>query len=392
MNMMTPLNEVSRLVGVLVLAGGSLLGCASTANEGVGSEQHFFGCRKDAECTHQDGPCVAKEEHCALAVRTCKVDAECKNNEGPCVAGSCSIAIQAVAPPGDASMGGGMGTGGSSATGGAGGSGGGAQSGCPTNLAGPKLVQISAPQGGKYCMDATEVTNDQYAQFLAAKANGLDVSGQDAVCKWNIDYTPYTCGDRGDLGPCAGIATRPSPLVTGATYPVVDVDWCDAFAYCKWAGKHLCGKIGGGANAFADYGDARKSEWFNACSKGGTRAFPYGDTYSATACNVCPDGTTCYNLSTPTPVAAGSMATCEGGFSGLFDLSGNVLEWEDSCNGTTGEHDACRPRGGSFNVALADGGIADLACGFDYFHHTPTDVSRGSRYSDVGFRCCATSP
>jgi len=37
------------------------------------------------------------------------------------------------------------------------------------------------------------------------------------------------------------------------------------------------------------------------------------------------------------------------GYSGVYDLSGNVWEWEDSCDGYVGSNDYCRVRGGSFN-------------------------------------------
>jgi hypothetical protein len=29
-------------------------------------------------------------------------------------------------------------------------------------------------------------------------------------------------------------------------FPITNVDWCDAYAYCAGIGKRLCGKIGGG--------------------------------------------------------------------------------------------------------------------------------------------------
>jgi sulfatase modifying factor 1 len=319
--MTTLLNEWNRLVGLLVLAGVSLLGCATTAVEGAGSETHF-ACMADADCTTHGGSCVARE---------------------------CRIA-------GDASTGGVIGTGGVTSNGGASGTGGTPPAGCPTGLAGPRLVEIPAPQGGTYCMDATEVTNAQYAQFVTAKGTdgGTDVSGQDTWCTWNTTYTP-------SLG---------WPATGKDAYPVVWVDWCDACAYCKWAGKHLCGKIGGEANLYADYADATKSEWFNACSKGGTQTYPYGSAYSGSACN-----------GNSAAFSVGSTAMCEGGYAGLFDLSGNVTEWEDSCNGTTGTYDACRLRGGSlFSNDPA------LACGSDY-GIGPRDL--GNDY--VGFRCCGTS-
>ena len=45
----------------------------------------------------------------------------------------------------------------------------------------------------------------------------------------------------------------PDPAPRPRRFPVISVDWCDAYAYCKWAGKYMCGKIGGGSNLYADW-------------------------------------------------------------------------------------------------------------------------------------------
>jgi sulfatase modifying factor 1 len=239
--------------------------------------------------------------------------------------------------------------------------------GCPATLGTSQMVRIPAPDGTTYCIDSTEVTNYQYLRFLQAKKTvdgGTDTSGQDAWCSWNTTYEPQ------DLGCVAQFDAYARP-----DYPMVCVDWCDAFAFCKWAGKRLCGKIGGGANSSTDYADATKSEWFNACSKGGTLVYPYGNTFDANACNGAP-------LSLNRTMVVGSMANCEGGYRGLFDLSGNVWEWEDSCTGTAGMTadigDSCRVRGASFNDSNSG-----LACGSEYAD------PRNSVGSNVGFRCCA---
>ena len=103
---------------------------------------------------------------------------------------------------------------------------------------------------------------------------------------------------------------------------------------------------------------------------GGTRAYPYRDTLDDAACN-----------KTTATVPVGSKATCEGGFPGLFDLSGNVREWEDSCDGMTDRSDICRARGGS----IFSYGGAYLSCGFG---DTGGRAARDDNKWFAGFRCC----
>jgi len=68
---------------------------------------------------------------------------------------------------------------------------------------------------------------------------------------------------------------------------------------------------------------------------------------------------------------------CAGGSPGLYDMSGDVAEWEDSCSGAIGSSDSCRIRGGSFESSAAD-----LRCDAD------KQLTRDGHAADVGFRCC----
>lgn len=196
-------------------------------------------------------------------------------------------------------------------------------------------------RAGRYCIDATEVTNGAYASFLA-----VDGGERPAPCSWKTSFEP----DEWD--PAA-----PPAL------PVVGVDWCDAYAFCAWAGKRLCGGIEGGSAAF---GQPDASQWFEACSKSGSRIYPYGDTYQINVC--CTEANS--------PVAAGSRASCVGGFAGLFDMSGNVREWEDSC-ATNDPSAPCSIRGGGFDSEESDSTCA-----------TRDQKPRDKREENVGFRCC----
>jgi len=257
---------------------------------------------------------------------------------------------------------GGAGSGGMGGIGGAGGMGGAAGSSssgmfiddagaktCPSITNTPAMVAVPGWDGKAYCIDATEVTNAQYVTWLETSPS---VANQGAACAGNLSFAPA-----GSLPP-------------KDDYPVGNVDWCDAFAYCKAVGKRLCGRIGGGPAPYFAHDDASRNQWFGACSHGGTQGYPYGQAYDANACNV---KDAAYGAVLP----VGTLAGCEGGFSGIVDMSGNVWEWEDSCIPAEGGVDICRRRGGSFSSTAEN-----VDC------NVSSTRPRDAAEANTGFRCC----
>ncbi len=230
--------------------------------------------------------------------------------------------------------------------------------------AGTTTPILIATATSPFCIDRTEVTAGQYAAFLASDPSLAD---QPAVCAFDLDYTPTTVANRW-------------PVVAGIeNLPIGAIDWCDARAYCAWAGKRLCGKIGGGPVSGATRGDPTQSEWTFACTMGGAygiNGYPYGPSYVAGNCvdKVYP-GTNGGSQ----PIDVGTAAQCEGGFPGLFDMSGNITEWEDSCDATTGGSDTCAYRGGEYGHVM-DGTSCNIQEIF-----LRSDVNQPSG----GIRCCS---
>jgi len=258
-------------------------------------------------------------------------------------------------------------SGGASSSDGAGGAGGGAP--CPTGE-GPAMVSV-----GEFCIDSTEVTAEQYARFLIA--NPVPAS-QPEVCSWNTSFLPDN-GEYCDFG-----AYDP---VGHPRRPAVCMDWCDAHAYCQWAGKRLCGRTGGNASELNDY-FGMDNEWTFACTSGGQYTYAYGSQYQPDTCygkdsSKCGEG-----QGDCLPRDVGSLPQCaspKSPFSGIQDLSGNVGEWENSCEGVSGLHDTCRFRGGS----LAEDAL--------YLQCAPPSntfelvTARGGVSQGIGIRCCADS-
>ena len=203
----------------------------------------------------------------------------------------------------------------------------------------------------QFSIHAHEVSNASYQQFLDAH---VDPMSQGLACKWNDTFEPTTW-----------------PVADGQL-PVVNVDWCDAKAYCHWSGHRLCGAILGDATPLDLAFKPELDQWHHACTKAGTRSFPYGTQYDPSACNVHD-----FDPNKDALVPVGTLTSCEAPVPGLFDLSGNVWELTDTCTGD-GPDDTCLRRGGSLYSMEADLGcyIKSLKPRKDVYHY-------------VGFRCCS---
>jgi sulfatase modifying factor 1 len=252
---------------------------------------------------------------------------------------------------GSAGAGGGVASGGTAGKGGAGSGGassGAAGSGGDAGKAGgggcPEMVRLP-----DFCIDSVEVSRSAYVEWLMTEPSNPMNYG----CESNESFE-WGC-----------------EWVGGPEYPATCVDWCDAYAYCQAYGKRLCGDRGGGPAGYDSYATASENEWFTACTSGNLRAYPYGDLFEEGRCG---------DTSADELRVSGSFPNCQasGEYACVFDLSGNVWEWEDACESDLDEA-RCRVRGGSFKQT--DGSIH---CAY------PGDAPRlNNQGLNVGFRCCA---
>lgn len=220
------------------------------------------------------------------------------------------------------------------------------------------LVRLDA-----YFIDETEVTNGQYAQCVAAN-----------VCappdRPGATYHPAYYGDS-----------------AYDNYPVIFVSWYDANNFCEWRGARL----------------PSEAEWERAAGYDPFEQiklrYPWGDAFDGTALNFCDQN--CNLASRSGEFDDGwddtaPVATYQNGRSpiGLFDMSGNVMEWVGDWYATrayqnSAETNPLGPTEGQFKVIrggswLSEPGEATVT-GRENFDPT---VSR----AHLGFRCAMTPP
>ncbi len=224
-----------------------------------------------------------------------------------------------------------------------------------------------------FCVDDYEVSAGDYLSWLSGTAAAPVPSrgAQEAKCLWKTDHAPQT-----SAGCFADQSTAP-------LLPIRCIDWCDADAYCHAFGKRLCGNTSGGANDY-DAPSTSASEWYFACtsgnSSGAVYAYPYGTSYVG---GLCDDANEDFPTAQAHDIAAD--ATCTGPvepFDEIFDLVGNVSEWEDACkpadSASDGSTDLCLTRGGSYTDDAAGSTCANIL----------ESSARASFNQFTGFRCC----
>jgi hypothetical protein len=220
---------------------------------------------------------------------------------------------------------------------------------------------------GDFCMMNREVVRGEYAEFVEyAKTNTIE---QAPECAGNTTF-------RVD----EGYGTETCTVETGASYPQVCVDTCDAAAYCKWIGGRLCGRRGGGRLAPAEV-PTLASEWTYACSNGGATRHPSTAPNGGYTkeCSLSP-GDDVYDLpyrntNYDRKVCGSTIAP----FSRIQNLMAGVLEMTNNLDG---------------GYWLTQGTWEGLAgpSARDCFSSPNRVLVHGQRSgsdSDTGFRCCA---
>ena len=142
----------------------------------------------------------------------------------------------------------------------------------------PHKVYLNA-----FYIDRYEVTNAQYYEFLEYITETEDHSKCHKDEHVNNDHTPLNWGD---------------DYYNHPDYPVVRIDWYDAYAYAAWADKRL----------------PTEAEWEKAARGTDERKWPWGKEWDPKKCNI----------GEPEPI--GSFEEGKSVY-GCYDMAGSTGEW-----------------------------------------------------------------
>ena len=224
---------------------------------------------------------------------------------------------------------------------------------------------------GAFWLDQTEVTNEQFGQFVTASP-GYETTAES-------EGTGYIYMD-GGAEETAGVdwqhPSGPDSDLSGLnSHPVVLVSWEDADAYCEWAGGSL----------------PTEAQWEYAARGKDSRLYPWGNEFDGTQLNFC--DTNCEFSLKDASVDDGYEQTAPvGNYSGdswvgAQDMAGNVWEWVADWYGSYSGASQNNPTG------PADGTFKVLRGGAWNYNQPQVRVANRGRNMPVrrldthGFRC-----
>lgn len=189
-----------------------------------------------------------------------------------------------------------------------------------------------------FYIDKHEVTNKQWKEFL--------------------DATGYNWGGRMQAWPGGVLPKEMENL------PVVYVNWYDAQAYAKWAGKRL----------------PTEAEWEKAARGVDFRKYPWGNRFDKNLCNVSESG---HKKVLP----VGSFPKGASPY-GCLDMCGNVAEWTADWYDAYPGNDKNLPQFGQ-RYRVIRGGHYNSASGYETFARGYLEPT--ARLPYVGFRCVVSA-
>ena len=202
-----------------------------------------------------------------------------------------------------------------------------------------------------FWIDQTEVTNAMYAVFLnemgnqvEERATWLDAADEDVLLvELDGHWQPKSGADN---------------------FPVVEVTWYGAQAYCQWVGRRL----------------PTEAEWEKAARGTDARSYPWGEEQDCSKAQVA----NCHSILTDVGSKPGGSSPY-----GIFDMSGSVWEWVADwyAEDYYAHSPASNPSGPTEGMARALRGGS-----YDYnWKHARTADRRlngpANSMNDYGFRC-----
>ncbi|MCE0482724.1 MAG: SUMF1/EgtB/PvdO family nonheme iron enzyme [Methylacidiphilales bacterium] len=246
--------------------------------------------------------------------------------------------------------------------------------------AGPYVYQnASAVMDHTFYIDKYEVTFGEYLKFLrAVRDAGTDADWRNPAQQGEKDHEPKDWADRIDadgnkiagIFRCIKYREPYNKVFLSLDDPVFNVDWYDAEAYAKWAGKRL----------------PDEHEWEMAARGPNGFVYPWGNTFSQIANNSAPmPGQGLFDVPVHFYQAVDQTDKDKSPY-GVCGMAGNVSEWTDTIVSSSRMESVkvAVIRGANFKTNSAERVMLT--------HRNTADGVLETRVFWLGFRCVSDHP